>query len=383
MIFSILLSKSSDIGLKIEHSRGMDLDLFFPIAGLSFNALTILAVGLAGGIVSSGLGIGSGVVVTPALLMLIGVPPFVAVTSQMGNAIGVNLMGFLGYWRKRDVDFGLGFYLFIGGVLGAFTEIWLLHRVRQGSASQNMALIYIVVLGVLATLLLVQSIRAFFESKSSEKSVMMRHWMIYFPWHKIFIRSRTEISILIPIFVGLGTGLLTSTLGGGNSLFMMPIISYLIGRVSPVVQGTTLFAGFMITTVVTIIHCFTHTPFDLVLVFMLLVGGTLGSKLGFFLSYIFPRQCLGLLGALVIYLISAKFAFDLWGGASAKLGIVSPTMPLDVVPLNQSWTIFLSDFMQNSLMAYIVTGIFSIILVAIVLEKMLQRTLNFFSKRFL
>ncbi len=314
MVFSILLSKSSDIGLKIEHSRGMDLDLFFPIAGLSFNALTILAVGLAGGIVSSSLGIGSGVVVTPALLMLIGVPPFVAVTSQMGNAIGVNLMGFLGYWRKRDVDFSLGFYLFIGGVLGAFTEIWLLHRLRQGSASQNMALIYIVVLGVLATLLLVQSIRAFFEPKSSEKSVMMRHWMIYFPWHKIFIRSRTEISILIPIFVGLGTGLLTSTLGGGNSLFMMPIISYLIGRVSPVVQGTTLFAGFMITTVVTIIHCFTHTPFDLVLVFMLLVGGTLGSKLGFFLSYIFPRQCLGLLGALVIYLISAKFAFDLWGG---------------------------------------------------------------------
>jgi uncharacterized membrane protein YfcA len=246
-----------------------------------------------------------------------------------------------------------------------------------------MALIYIVVLGVLATLLLVQSIRAFFEPKSSEKSVMMRHWMIYFPWHKIFIRSRTEISILIPIFVGLGTGLLTSTLGGGNSLFMMPIISYLIGRVSPVVQGTTLFAGFMITTVVTIIHCFTHTPFDLVLVFMLLVGGTLGSKLGFFLSYIFPRQCLGLLGALVIYLISAKFAFDLLGGASAKLSIVSPSMPLDVVPLNQSWTIFLSDFMQNSLMAYIVTGIFSIILVAIVLEKMLQRTLNFFSKRFL
>jgi len=39
--------------------------------------------------------------------------------------------------------------------------------------------------------------------------------------------------------------------------------------------------------------------------------------------------------------------------------------------------------MQNSLMAYIVTGIFSIILVAIVLEKMLQRTLNFFSKKFL
>ena len=359
----------------------MDLNLFFPIAGLNFNALTILAVGLAGGIVSSGLGIGSGVVVTPALLMLIGVPPFVAVTSQMGNAIGVNLMGFLGYWRKRDVDFSLGFYLFIGGVLGAFIEIWLLHRLRERGGGQNMSLVYIIILGSLATLLLVQSLKTFLKPKASEKNVMMRPWMIYFPWHKIFIRSRTEISILIPIFVGIGTGLLTSTLGGGNSLFMMPIISYLIGRVSPVVQGTTLFAGFMITTVVTVIHCFTHTPFDLVLVFMLIIGGTLGSKLGLFLSYIFPRHCLGLLGAFVIYSIAGKFAFDLWRGIISKFNKNLLPVPLDSMPLNQSWTIWLSDFVDNFLIAYVIAGIFTIILVAITLEKTLQRAITFFSKQ--
>jgi uncharacterized membrane protein YfcA len=360
----------------------MDLSLYFPIAGLSFNVLTILAVGMVGGIVSSGLGIGSGVIVTPALLTLIGVPPFVAVTSQMGNAIGVNLIGFLGYWRKRDVDFSLGFCLLIGGILGAFTEMYLFQWLKKGDVNEKIALLNVIVLTSLATLFLAQNIKALFKPAHSDKSITMRYWMIYFPWHKIFIRSRTEISILIPILVGFGTGLLTSTLGGGNSLFMMPLLSYLIGRVTPVVQGTTLFAGFIITMVVTVIHCCTHSPFDLLLVFFLLIGGTFGSRIGVLLSYFFPRQYLGLLGAGVIYLISAKFAFNLWHHFSGSVTIKSIATFKDASspPSNQLWTLNLANFLDQSLMSYTVLGIISIILVAIILEKALQRAIILFYK---
>ena len=362
----------------------MDLNLFFPIAGLTFNTLTILAVGFMGGLVSSGLGIGSGVVVTPALLVILGVPPLVAVTSQMGNAVGVNLIGFLGYWRRRDVDFSLGIYLFLGGLLGAFAEIILLKWLNHGSVHHRIALIYVVVLTSLGTLLLVQNLRAFIRPTPTDKSVMMRYWMIYFPWHKIFIRSRTEISILVPILVGLGTGLLTSTLGGGNSLFMLPILSYLIGRVTPVVPGTTLFAGFMITTVVTIIHSFAQSPFDLLLVFFLLIGGIVGSKIGVRLSYHFPRHYLGLVGAFVIYLISAKFAFDIWGVSYKGQPLVSSSHALvqgSEVFSNVSWTHIFSDFLQQTLVGYVSLGILSIILMAILLEKLLQKAITLFYRQ--
>ncbi len=356
----------------------MELDLFFPIAGLSFNILTILAVGFLGGVVSSALGIGSGVVVTPALLIIIGVPPLVAVTSQMGNAIGINLMGFLGYWRRRDVDFSLGLYLFWGGLLGAFAEISLLKWFNKGSIHHKMDIIYVVVLTSLATLLLVQNVRAFIKPQSSEKGVMMRYWMIYFPWHKIFVRSRTEISILIPILVGLGTGLLTATLGGGNSLFMMPLLSYLIGRVSPVVPGTTLFAGFMITLVVTVIHCFAQSPFDLLLVFFLLIGGIAGAKIGVRLSYQFPRHYLGLLGAAVIYGISLRFALNLESDNPSP-GFSS--LPIETIS-NPTWTHIFADFLHNYPITYIILGILSIILLAIVLEKILKTTVAFFHRYF-
>lgn len=360
----------------------MELNLFFPIAGLSFNVLTILAVGIVGGIVSSGLGIGSGVIVMPALLTLIGVPPFIAVTSQMGNAIGVNLIGFLDYWRKRAVDFGLGFYLLTGGIMGAFTEMFLFQWIRKGNVNEKIAFVNVIVLTSLATLLFVQNLRSLLRPANVDKSITMRHWMIYFPWHKIFIRSRTEISILIPILIGFGTGLLTSTLGGGNSLFMMPIISYLIGRVTPVVKGTTLFAGFIITTVATVIHCYNHSPFDLLLVFFLLIGGTFGSRMGVLLSYFLPRQYLGLLGAGVIYLISAKFAFNLWDHTTCSAIIKSSETLKNAVslPLNQLWTLYILDFLQHSLIGYTLLGIVSVILVAIILEKVLQRVLILFYK---
>lgn len=358
----------------------MDLNLFFPIAGLHFNLLTIFSVGVMGGLVSSSLGIGSGVIVTPALLTLIGVPPLVAVTSQMGNAIGTNLMGFLGYWRKRDVDLGLGFYLLLGGILGAFTEMFLFRWLAKGDVNQKIALVNVIVLTSLATLFLIQNIFSLFKKPNSDKNVTMRYWMIYFPWHRIFIRSRTEISILIPILVGFVTGLLTSTLGGGNSLFMMPILSYLIGRVTPVVQGTTFFAGFVITTLVTLIHCLTHSPFDLLLVLFLLIGGTFGSRMGILLSYLLPRQYLGLIGAAVIYSISARFAYNLWYPKSVSIPISESLSKAISLPSHQLWTLYLSDFLHSSLIGYTLAGILGIILIAIFLEKMLQRILVLFYK---
>lgn len=359
----------------------MDFNLFFPIAGHNFNALTILVVGLVGGVVSNSLGIGSGIVVTPALLTLIGVPPFVAVTSQMGNAIGINCMGFLSYWRRRDIDFSLGAYLFVGGALGVSAEIWLLRCFHKDTVGEKMVFVYTIVLTALATLLLIQNIKAIFSPKTSYKGVIMRHWMIYFPWHRIFIRSRTEISILVPLAVGFGTGLITASLGGGNNLVMLPIISYLIGRISPVVQGTTLFASFMITFVATGIQCFAYTPFDLLLVLILMIGGTIGSKIGVFISYYVPRYYLGIVGSLVIYSISAKFIFDfknhnLKEAAHSVDHVSNSLSSLPQLPK----TLILLDFLHHSLIGYVCFGIISIILVAFLLEKALQHTMALFSK---
>jgi uncharacterized membrane protein YfcA len=366
----------------MSHTEKMNLEIFFPIAEISLNSLIILGLGLVGGFASGMLGIGSGVVITPALMM-IGVPPLIAVASQLNNAIGTNFIGFLGYWRKRDVDFGLAGYLFVGGIGGAFAELYLLDWLHQGGvAYKRMAIVYAVVLSVLGFAMLMQNIKSLTKTKSNQKAVMMRHWMIYIPFHRIFTRSRTEMSVLVPLGVGVMTGMLTSTLGGGNSLFMMPIVGYLIGRTSPVVAGTTLLAGFAITAAVTLVHGLKSEPFDIFLVLILLFGSTIGSQIGVRSSYSLPRPYLGLLGGIVILLISSKFIYDLFKPdvrINTMTEIVTPADPLinDVSSIVNPWTEAFLHFFQKAPFLYVLSGILGVILISMLIENLLHRVTGF------
>ncbi len=352
----------------------MSLDVFFPIAGIDLNPFVVLGLGLMGGFASGMLGIGSGVIITPALMM-IGVQPFFAVSTQLNNAIGTNLIGFLGYWRRRDVDFGLAGYLFAGGMIGAAIEMLLLDSIpSDGAIYTKMAVIYVIVLGGLGISFIIQNIKALSRKNAHPKAVMMRHWMIYFPWHRIFMRSRTEMSILVPIGVGVMTGVLTSTLGGGNSLFMMPIVAYLIGRTSPVVAGTTLLAGFAITTVVALVHGFKSEPCDIVLVALLLIGSTIGSQIGVRASYALPRPYLGLLGGFVILLIGSKFTYDLFKPQMEASQIVTDTLLSNTA--SHWFSSLFTGWINHSLFSYVLICVFSVIVAAILIEQLLDRFLT-------
>lgn len=281
----------------------MDWHVYFPIAQQLINPFVLLGMGCMGGFVSSLLGIGSGIIVTPCL-MLIGVPPYVAVASQLHNSIGTNFMGFLAYWRQRDVDFALAWYIFCGGFLGAIAEIFFLRYLwGETHDSTQTSILYVVVLGILGTVLLIQNIRSFLRPPTISKNAMMHSWMIYIPLHRIFTRSRVEMSILVPIMVGFLTGLFTSTLGGGNSVFIMPFVTYLIGRATPVVAGTSLIAGCLITIAVTLVHAASSSVGDMLMVWILIFGSFIGTQIGVRTRYRMPSFVIGFAGSIFILAI--------------------------------------------------------------------------------
>jgi uncharacterized membrane protein YfcA len=350
----------------------MIFDILFPIADHVINPLVILTIGVIGGAVAGMLGIGSGIIVTP-LLVMVGIPPMIAVASQLNNAIGTNLIGFMSYWRQRDVDFALAWYLFIGGIIGAFGEIFLLEMVATNiTAAEKLTITYLFVLGILGSMMLYQNIRLLTHPQKAARSVMMRHWMIYFPYHRIFTRARVEMSVIIPICVGIATGLLTSTLGGGNSLFMMPIVYYLIGRSSPVVAGTTLLASFAISIAVTIVHGFSQYQGDWLLVLTLLFGSAIGSQFGIKFSYRLARAHLGILGATVILLICSKFGYDFYylGAqnpiAGEKLNQPSVSSALLTAP---DWALWMVKLAYNRPIAYALIGILGVTIIALIIER--------------
>ena len=275
---------------------------------MSIPLLNTICIGLLGGFVSGLLGIGCGIIVTP-LLVDLGLSPLVAIPTQLCHSVGTNFANCLSYAHKRDIDFHLAFYILLGGILGTICEgLFLKFANDKQVIITKFLYIYIFVLIIFGFVMLKQSFQEWKKSQSKTiiYSVSMRHWMLYLPFHRIFSRSRTEMSILIPIFLGFLTGLLVAALGGGNNLFMAPIITYLIGRISPVVYGTTAFSGFIITSMVAVTYATNNYYCNMSLVVMLFVGAAFGSWLGVKLSYKIKRYLLNIIASIITFFMAGK-----------------------------------------------------------------------------
>lgn len=295
----------------------MDYELFLPVAGITVNPFLIWALGLVGGFLSGMLGVGGGVIITPTLILM-GVPPLIAVASQVNHAIGTCFVGFLQYRRNDDVDASLGSFLLAGGFFGAITGVLFLTWLHEhGHAKWILSIGYIVLLGIMGSLLMQHSLKALIRYKRHIPAVSKPpHWVKGVPFKKYFKRTKVELSATLPFLTGMINGLLTGTMGTGNGVFMMPAITYLIGRTSPVVYGTTLLAGLAITITVTIMFALNNHFIDLTLVFLLLSGGVIGSQFGVRFGYKIPRPYLGITGSFLILVVGLRFCWFLLGSLS-------------------------------------------------------------------
>ena len=339
--------------------------LFFPVTGLFFDPFLIFSTGLCGGFISGFLGVGCGVIITPVLMEL-GIPPLIAVSTQLCHAVGTNFANFLSYNRKRDVDFQLAAYILFGGCLGAACEWMMLkYSSNSGAVLVKFVYVYVSVLIIFGFIMLFQSVREFRNrnNKNIFSTVMMRRWMVYIPLHQIFIRSRTEMSVLVPIFIGFLAGLLVASLGGGNNLFMAPILTYLIGRISPVVHGTTALSGCMITAIVSMIYSKSGYCCDMLFVIILFAGAGIGSFIGVKLTYNIKRHYINTIAAIVVFLMASRQIFKLINGSFSNQNNQN-------IDLSKS---FLFKLAHENSITYTFICICLISIIAYVFDRMLQK----------
>lgn len=341
----------------------MDMWINLPVASVQVYGLGYVLLGGIGGFIATFLGIGGGILITPLLLMS-DIPPMVAVTSQLYNSVGTNMIGFLGHWRDRAVDVPLAWYVFMGGVAGALVEMLLFHSLYQ---TPTLDRVYGIVLMFLGGMMVVQNIRQALHPRPKNIHVTMREWMIYIPWHRIFVRSRVEISLVIPLVVGFLIGLLTTTLGGGGNLFIVPILSYLIGRASPVVTGTSLLAAASISMFVIFIQMISSALGDVVLVSLLLGGSFVGSQLALIVRPWLPRLWPALLGGLTVALIGLRF-FSKPGSALQGIHHAQVWTHIQAGTFGP-WSARIRDFAESFPMIYGVALLLSIVMLAYLCER--------------
>ena len=299
------------------------MTFYLPIAEIEINLLVILFFGFVVGFMSGLFGVGGGFLMTP-LLIFMGIPPSTAVGTESVQILGSSVSGAIAHSRKKNIDYEIGIFLLIGGIFGSTIGVILFNFLKEsGNIDLIINILYVIFLSVIGTLMLIEStISLVKEEKNIVRKKKKRNFLDYLPLKLKFRHSGIYISIILPISVGIITGLLASLMGVGGGFIMVPAMIYLfrMGTVSAI--GTSLFQIVFVTLNSSILQATYNLSVDLILAIFLLIGGVIGAQYGSKFTSRFKGEQLRVLLALIVILVCVKMGIQLFNEPSINSRII-------------------------------------------------------------
>ena len=299
------------------------MTFYLPIAEIEINLLLILFFGFVVGFMSGLFGVGGGFLMTP-LLIFMGIPPSTAVGTESVQILGSSVSGAIAHSRKKNIDYEIGIFLLIGGIFGSTIGVILFNFLKEsGNLDLIINILYVIFLSVIGTLMLIEStISLVKEEKNIVRKKKKRNFLDYLPLKLKFRHSGIYISIILPISVGIITGLLASLMGVGGGFIMVPAMIYLfrMGTVSAI--GTSLFQIVFVTLNSSILQATYNLSVDLILAIFLLIGGVIGAQYGSKFTSRFKGEQLRVLLALIVILVCVKMGIQLFNEPSINSRII-------------------------------------------------------------
>lgn len=291
------------------------MDIYLPIANLSVNALVIILLGGAVGMLSGMFGVGGGFLTTP-LLIFYGIPPTVAAASASTQVTGASVSGVFAHMKRGGVDFQMGAVLVVGGMIGTALGALIFEILEQlGQIDTVIAILYVIMLGSIGGLMAKEALASVLAVRAGKPlpAAKRRHHPLVanLPMRWRFYRSGLYISPLAPLILGVITGIMTMLLGVGGGFIMVPAMLYLLGMGAQVVVGTSLFQILFVTMTATMMHSLTTKAVDIVLAVFLLIGSVTGAQIGARLAQRMKPEYLRLLLAGIVLLVAIRMALGL------------------------------------------------------------------------
>ncbi len=290
------------------------MQIYLPIAELSVNVFLFLGMGAGVGFLSGLFGVGGGFLMTP-LLIFAGIPPAVAVATEANQIVASSVSGALAHWRRGNVDIKMGVVLLIGGIIGSTLGVWVFGLLRGlGQIDLVIRLSYVVFLGIIGALMLVESLKAISRQRKpggKRRKLHQHNWLHGLPFKMRFRRSKLYISALLPLGIGILVGILAAIMGVGGGFIMVPAMIYLLGMPTAMVVGTSLFQIIFVTANVTFLQAWQNQTVDIFLALLLLTGGVIGAQLGTRAGSKLPGEQLRSMLALIVLAVCARLAYEL------------------------------------------------------------------------
>lgn len=304
---------------RVSFGRPVNTDrvmhVYLPIAEMPVNVLIYLGLGAAVGFLSGLFGIGGGFLMTP-LLIFLGVPPAVAVGTGGAHIVASSVSGAVTQYRRNNVDVKMGLVMCLGGFIGSVIGVEIVRILRRaGQLDLVISLTYVTFLGVIGTLMMLESLNAWRKTQAGVTPTLRKSgqhsWVDGLPVKMRFHRSKLYISAIPPAFIGMFVGFLAAIMGIGGGFIVIPAMIYLLRMSTSVVVGTSLFQIVFVAALTTILHAYQNQTVDVILAAILMMGGVLGAQIGAIAGEKLKGEQLRFLLAALVLAVCLRMGYDL------------------------------------------------------------------------
>jgi hypothetical protein len=277
----------------------------FPVAGVEIHPAIPPMIGLVIGVLSGLFGIGGGFLVTPALVW-VGVPPVAAVGTCLNQMIATSSSGTLLNFRLRNVSARVGACVAGGGALAGVIGTLLVKRLLQdGAFGSSLGTAYVFILFAVGGGMVHEYRRTRRRAGDGDAA-----------GGNVFRPSPRTYATAFGF--GLGVGVMSSFLGGGGGIVLVPALIYALRVPTRMAVGTSLFSLLCVSIANTVFHASVNQSVDVVLAALLMSGSVPGACLGVWLGRkVKPVLLRGLFGG-VLLLAAGKMLWDVLAGKIAS-----------------------------------------------------------------
>ncbi|MTA27219.1 MAG: TSUP family transporter, partial [Actinobacteria bacterium] len=170
----------------------------------------VVAIGVGAGLLSGMFGVGGGILVVPALVLMLRFDQRLANGTSLGAVLPISVASLVTYWSHDNVDWPMALWLVIGALAGAILGTKWIHVLPRK------------VLGYLfAAMLIATAIRLFIPMTADGRDAI------------------TAVTAIALVFIGLATGTLAGLLGIGGGVVMVPAMIVFFSELNVVAKGTS------------------------------------------------------------------------------------------------------------------------------------------------
>jgi uncharacterized membrane protein YfcA len=294
-----------------------------------FIGLSLVVLGLGVGILSGLLGVGGGILMTPALHLL-GMPMPIAVGTTLTQMMASSLTASIRHYRSKNLSIKLALAFALPAFIGVHVgKKLLVYWQSLELADQYSGLFYTVLLLYMG---IVMARRQKFKSENTDAAPRFRRlrllrsmlalspvFTVHNPQATDETDEKIKVAATIPVSIGTGVGLVSSLTGLGGGFFYVPTMLNLLGLSMRVAVGTsvgTVFLGSVIGALSFGVEGLVDYTVALVLALGSSMGGYLGASAtryvkGQSIRYLFIALVLAASASMGLNLLRYKFMANL------------------------------------------------------------------------